>query len=411
MVIGVSTMPQSARPQRLTILGATGSIGLNTLKVIAAHPERFELFAISANTNVTRMADLCMRYQPRYAVMHCDRAALQLQQQLPSDSTVEVLTGAQALVDIASDDQVDCVMAAIVGAAGLMPTMAAVKAGKRVLLANKEALVMSGQLFIDAVADSGAQLLPIDSEHNAIFQCLPQSVQQQLGRADLAAAGVQHILLTGSGGPFRQLPLTELAQQTPAAACAHPNWSMGRKISVDSATMLNKGLEYIEARWLFNCQRSQLQVLLHPQSVVHSMVQFVDGSVLAQLGQADMCTPIAYGLSYPERIDAGVAALDFTQLGQLNFSAVDSVRYPCLQLAIDACWQGQWATTSLNAANEVAVAAFLAGQLRFTDIYSVCAEVLAAISPTTLNSLAAIMSLDEETRRVAQQHVARYALC
>ena len=405
------TAAQNRMPLRVTILGATGSIGLNTLSVMAAHPERFELFAISANTNVSAMLELCQRYQPRYAVMQCEQAAWQLAQQLSGHSSVEVLSGAQALADIASASEVDCVMAAIVGAAGLMPTMAAVKAGKRVLLANKEALVMSGQLFIDAVAESGAQLLPIDSEHNAIFQCLPQAVQQHLGRANLAAAGVQQILLTGSGGPFRELPLIELAGQTPAAACAHPNWSMGQKISVDSATMLNKGLEYIEARWLFNCQQAQLQVLLHPQSVVHSMVQFADGSVMAQLGQPDMRTPIAYGLSYPERIDAGVAALDFTQLGQLTFSAVDGARYPCLQLAIDACWQGQWATTSLNAANEVAVAAFLAGQLKFTDIHSVCAEVLAAISPAALNSLAAIVSLDEETRRLAQQHVARYAIC
>ena len=398
-------------PQRVTVLGATGSIGLNTLKVMAAHPEWFQLYAISANTNVSLMHELCLRYQPRYAAMQCEVAARQLQQLLGTGSGILVLSGAQALADIASASEVDCVMAAIVGAAGLMPTMAAVQAGKRVLLANKEALVMSGQLFIDAVAESGAQLLPIDSEHNAIFQCLPAQVQQQLGRADLAAAGVEQILLTGSGGPFRQLPLAELAQQTPAAACAHPNWSMGQKISVDSATMLNKGLEYIEARWLFNCQPAQLKVLLHPQSVVHSMVQFSDGSVLAQLGQPDMRTPIAYGLSYPQRISAGVAPLDFTQLSALTFSAVDQQRYPCLQLAIDACWQGQWATTSLNAANEVAVAAFLAGQIKFTDIHSVCAEVLAAISPTTLNSLAAIVSLDEETRRLAQQQVARYQLC
>ncbi len=398
-------------PQRVTVLGATGSIGLNTLKVMAAHPEWFQLYAISANTNVSLMHELCLRYQPRYAAMQCEVAARQLQQLLGTGSGILVLSGAQALADIASASEVDCVMAAIVGAAGLMPTMAAVQAGKRVLLANKEALVMSGQLFIDAVAESGAQLLPIDSEHNAIFQCLPAQVQQQLGRADLAAAGVEQILLTGSGGPFRQLPLAELAQQTPAAACAHPNWSMGQKISVDSATMLNKGLEYIEARWLFNCKPAQLKVLLHPQSVVHSMVQFSDGSVLAQLGQPDMRTPIAYGLSYPQRISAGVAPLDFTQLSALTFSAVDQQRYPCLQLAIDACWQGQWATTSLNAANEVAVAAFLAGQIKFTDIHNVCAEVLAAISPTTLNSLAAIVSLDEETRRLAQQQVARYQLC
>lgn len=402
---------QANQPQRVCILGATGSIGLNTLAVLAAHPEQFELVSMSANTNVSLMLQLCVQHQPRYVVMQCSQAAQQLIEQLPNSCRTQVFSGPAALTDIASMAEVDVVMAAIVGAAGLMPTMAAVQAGKKVLLANKEALVMSGQLFIDAVAKSGAQLLPIDSEHNAIFQCLPVSVQQQLGRTELAAAGIQHILLTGSGGPFRDLPLAELAQQTPAAACAHPNWSMGQKISVDSATMLNKGLEYIEARWLFNCQRSQLQVLLHPQSVVHSMVQYRDGSVLAQLGQPDMRTPIAYGLSYPQRIDAGVAPLDFTQLSHLTFAAVDNARYPCLQLAIEACWQGQWATTSLNAANEVAVAAFLAGKLRFTDIHSVCADVLAAISATTLNSLAAIVSLDEETRRLAQQHVARYALC
>ncbi len=388
--------------QRITILGATGSIGKSTLAVIAEHESRFEIFALTAQSNVASMTELCLAYQPQYAVMVDKKAAAALQQALAGCKT-EVLAGKEALNQVAAAAEVDIVMAAIVGAAGLMPTMAAVAAGKRVLLANKEALVMSGQLFMDAVAQHGAQLLPIDSEHNAIFQCLPESIQQPLGNASLAAAGISQILLTGSGGPFRETPLTELAQQSPRAACAHPNWSMGQKISVDSATMLNKGLEYIEARWLFNCEREQLQVVIHPQSVIHSMVSYKDGSVIAQLGQPDMRTPIAYGLSYPERMESGVAALDFATLNELTFCAPDPQRYPCLQLAIEACWSGQWATTALNAANEVAVAAFLKEQIAFTEIAKTCDKVLQKLSSQELDSVAALIALDQEARAIAQQ--------
>lgn len=390
--------------QRVTILGATGSIGQNTLAVMANHPEHFELFAVTANGNVTDMVALCRRFKPRFAVMADKQAALNLQQEL-SDIDCEVLGGTEAIIGVAADQNVDTVMAAIVGAAGLLPTMAAVKAGKRVLLANKEALVMSGQLFMDAVAAHGAELLPIDSEHNAIYQCLPPAVQQPLGHADLAAAGIHQILLTGSGGPFRELPLNQLAQQTPAAACNHPNWSMGQKISVDSATMLNKGLEYIEARWLFNCSKEQLQVLVHPQSVIHSMVSYCDGSVIAQLGQPDMRTPIAYGLGYPARIDSGVQTLDFLQLNALTFMPADAARYPCLQLAIDACWQGQWATTSLNAANEIAVAAFLQERIPFTAIAEICDRVLQQLNATELTSVEALIDLDTEARAMARQQL------
>lgn len=396
--------------QRITILGATGSIGQSTLAVMACQPERFELYAVTAHRDVKAMAALCLEHQPRYAVMADNAAAAELELQLKG-SGCEVLAGTDALAAVARADEVDTVMAAIVGAAGLAPTLAAVHAGKRVLLANKEALVMSGQLFMDAVAEHGAELLPIDSEHNAIFQCLPESIQQPLGQANLAEAGVHQILLTGSGGPFRDLPLTELAKQTPAAACNHPNWSMGQKISVDSATMLNKGLEYIEARWLFNCNQQQLQVVVHPQSVIHSMVSYRDGSVIAQLGQPDMRTPIAYGLGYPERIDSGVAALDFMQIGDLTFRAAEPERYPCLQLAIDACWQGQWATTTLNAANEIAVAAFLGGRVPFTAIAKICDKVLNLMQARSLYSIEALLELDGEARRLAQQSVEQFSSC
>lgn len=394
--------------QRITILGATGSIGKSTLAVLAQHPEQYELFAVTANGNVDDMATICRNHRPRYAVMANPQAAQQLQQQLGACATT-VLAGDEQVAAVAAAADVDIVMAAIVGAAGLLPTMAAVQAGKRILLANKEALVMSGQLFMDAVSRYHAELLPIDSEHNAIFQCLPESIQQPLGHSDLAAAGVHQILLTGSGGPFRELPLAELSEQTPTAACNHPNWSMGQKISVDSATMLNKGLEYIEARWLFNCQKEQLQVVVHPQSVIHSMVSYQDGSVIAQLGQPDMRTPIAYALGYPNRIPSGVEPLDFLQLGALTFMPADPQRYPCLHLAIEACWAGQWATTSLNAANEVAVAAFLAGQISFTTIAETCDAVLQQMPTKNLTSIEELLAYDNHARLLAQQYVERVA--
>jgi 1-deoxy-D-xylulose-5-phosphate reductoisomerase len=318
----------------------------------------------------------------------------------------EVLAGTDGLCQVASLDEIESVMAAIVGAAGLLPTMAAVKAGKRVMLANKEALVMSGKLFIEAVEQYGAELLPVDSEHNAIFQCLPASIQTQLGRCDLASEGVSNILLTGSGGPFRYTPVEQLASVSPEQAIAHPNWSMGPKISVDSATMMNKGLEYIEAKWLFNCAREQLKVIVHPQSVIHSMVQYRDGSVLAQMGQPDMCTPIALAMSYPQRIDAGVAPLDFTRIGELTFLEPDYARYPCLKLAIDACYEGQHATTALNAANEVAVDAFLRAQMNFTDIAAVNEEVLRRACQESVSSqtdcLESLLEVDRMSRQLAQ---------
>lgn len=396
--------------RKLTILGATGSIGASTLKVVAENPEHFSVVALVAGSNVNKMRELCQTWRPKYAVMATPQAAQLLSSQLAGLSLpTEVLYGEEAMCHVASCDDVDTVMAAIVGAAGLLPTMAAVKAGKRVLLANKEALVMSGQLFIDAVEHYGAELLPVDSEHNAIFQCLPVDIQTQLGRCNLQDQGVSHILLTGSGGPFRYADIETLAQVTPEQAIAHPNWSMGPKISVDSATMMNKGLEYIEAKWLFNASREQLKVLIHPQSVIHSMVQYRDGSVIAQLGEPDMVTPIAQTLAYPQRVSAGVKPLDFTRLSELTFMEVDYQRYPCLQLAIDACYLGQHATTSLNAANEVAVEAFLRGQIRFTDIAVINEKVLSTVcganSPLHSYYLESLLELDTMARSLANQHL------
>ncbi len=394
--------------RKLTILGATGSIGASTLKVVKENPEQFDIVALAAGGNVEKMRELCLTWKPLFAVMATAEAAQQLKLQLAElKLQTTVLYGIDAMCHVASMDEIDTVMAAIVGAAGLVPTMAAVQAGKRVLLANKEALVMSGQLFIDAVEQYGAELLPVDSEHNAIFQCLPSQVQTQLGRCDLASNGVSHILLTGSGGPFRYSDVSTLSSVTPEQAIAHPNWSMGPKISVDSATMMNKGLEYIEAKWLFNASREQLKVLIHPQSVIHSMVQFKDGSTIAQLGEPDMATPIALTLAYPNRVSANVAPLDFTRLNELTFMDVDYQRYPCLKLAIDACYEGQHATTSLNAANEVAVDAFLKGQIRFTDIASINESVLskACSTNTQLHSydLESLLELDTMARNLANQ--------
>ncbi|HCG6611011.1 TPA: 1-deoxy-D-xylulose-5-phosphate reductoisomerase [Vibrio parahaemolyticus] len=392
--------------QKLTILGATGSIGASTLKVVEQNPELFSVVALAAGTNVEKMVALCRQWQPKFAVMADKAAAVALQSEIHTISpNTEVLGGVDALCHVASLEEVDSVMAAIVGAAGLLPTMAAVKAGKRVLLANKEALVMSGQLFIDAVEQYGAELLPVDSEHNAIFQCLPQQVQTNLGRCNLDEHGISSILLTGSGGPFRYADIADLDSVTPAQAIAHPNWSMGPKISVDSATMMNKGLEYIEAKWLFNAARDQLKVIIHPQSVIHSMVQYRDGSVLAQMGEPDMATPIALTMSYPSRVDAGVKPLDFTQVGELTFLQPDFARYPCLKLAIDACYEGQHATTALNAANEVAVDAFLNNRLGFKDIARINELVLHKITvsckPENANSLESLLELDRMSRTIA----------
>lgn len=393
--------------QKMVILGATGSIGASTLSVIGNNPEAYSIYALVANTNVDKMLALCIEHKPSIAHMVDVDAARLLRQRLPVNSGVEVTTGATELDDLVSASCVDTVMAAIVGAAGLLPTLAAVKAGKRVLLANKESLVMSGRLFIDAMKASGAQVLPVDSEHNAIFQALPESIQSNLGYCDLDGAGISHILLTGSGGPFLTSPLDSLSAMTPAQACKHPNWSMGRKISVDSASMMNKGLEYIEARWLFNTTPEQLKVVIHPQSVIHSMVQYRDGSVLAQLGNPDMRTPIAHCMAYPQRITSGVEPLDFFKVGQLSFLEPDFERFPCLSLAIEACKQGQEATTVLNAANEISVAAFLENKLTFTDIVKVNETCLSKVSMSSLKSLDDIIALDTQTRRFALQLVAK----
>ncbi|QIR14944.1 1-deoxy-D-xylulose-5-phosphate reductoisomerase [Shewanella aestuarii] len=391
--------------QNMVILGATGSIGASTLNVISHNPEAYQVYGLVANSSVDKMLALCEAHQPKFAHMVCEQAAKELQAKLPKSIHTTVTSGEQALIDLVVNKDVETVMAAIVGAAGLVPTFAAVKAGKRVLLANKEALVMSGELFMRAARQSGATILPVDSEHNAIFQCMPESVQTNLGYCDIEAEGIAHILLTGSGGPFLTADLDSLPSVTPEQACKHPNWSMGRKISVDSATMMNKGLEYIEARWLFNTTPEQLKVVIHPQSVIHSMVQYKDGSVVAQMGNPDMRTPIAHCMSYPQRIYAGVEPLDFFKVGQLGFFEPDFNRFPCLQLAIKACHQGQEATTILNAANEIAVDAFLNNQIKFTDIAVVNEACLHMVCGSALNTIEDIIELDKQAREFAKAKV------
>ena len=395
-------------PQQITILGATGSIGVSTLDVIARHPGRYQVFALSADRRWQLLATQCLIHKPRYAVLNDPAAALELERELRRQGgATEVLQGADALAAVAAHEQVDTVMAAIVGAVGLLPTLAAVKAGKKVLLANKEALVMAGGLFTRAVAEHGAVLLPIDSEHNAIFQCLPNHRTDYLAEG-LKSSGVRKILLTASGGPFRNTPIADLAKVTPEQACAHPNWSMGQKISVDSATMLNKGLELIEACWLFNTRPQQVQVVIHPQSVIHSMVEYIDGSVLAQLGNPDMRTPIAHALAWPERIESGVSSLDLIATARLDFSAPDYERFPCLRLAQQAAEVSGTAPAILNAANEIAVAAFLNRTIRFDQIASVIDHVLSHLSSCDPHNLAQIQSADAEARALAQQLIARW---
>lgn len=381
--------------QHITVLGSTGSIGVSTLDVIARHPDRFCVFALTAHQSVDKLFEQCVQFKPRYAVMMSDTAAQALRQRLKSAQLqTEVLMGNDALVQVASDATVTTVMAAIVGAAGLPASIAAAAAGKRLLLANKEALVMAGSLFMDAVRRHHATLLPIDSEHNAIFQCLPEP-----GRV----AGVKKILLTASGGPFRTTPVGELSAVTPEQACAHPNWRMGRKISVDSATMMNKGLELIEACWLFGVHSRDVSIVIHPQSVVHSMVEYIDGSVLAQMGNPDMRTPIAYGLAWPQRIEAGVGSLDLIAQARLDFEAPDDRRFPALRLARQACDASGTAPAILNAANEVAVDAFLAGQIRFTEIVDLVDRVLSRLpSETEIRSLDQIYAADQSARRLAR---------
>ncbi|MFC3033919.1 1-deoxy-D-xylulose-5-phosphate reductoisomerase [Pseudoalteromonas fenneropenaei] len=393
--------------QNVVVLGSTGSIGQSTLDVIARNHQRYQVLALVAGQGVDTMVAQCLQFKPRFVVMASEQAAQTLRAALQTTALrplPEVLAGTKAMQEIAAHPEADIVMAAIVGAAGLLPTLSAVEAGKKVLLANKEALVMSGQLFMDKVIKHRATLLPIDSEHNAIYQSLPYAFQQDQ-TAHLAHHGVSKILLTGSGGPFLQRPLDTLDAVTVAEAVAHPNWSMGQKISVDSATMMNKGLEFIEAKWLFNCSADDIEVVIHPQSMIHSMVQYRDGSVIAQLGQPDMRTPIAYGLAYPERIDAGVAPLDFAKMVNFSFTKPDFARYPNLQLAIAACRSGQAATTTVNASNEVAVAAFLCGEIGFTDIYRVNAAVLEQADLPATHCLDDILAVDGVAREMAYQRI------
>ncbi len=388
----------SAALRRVTILGSTGSIGVSTLDVVARHADLFALHALTADRSVSKLFEQCQQYRPAFAVMACADSAGELQQQLAAaGSETQVLAGEQGLREVAAAAEVDVVMAAIVGAAGLEPTLAAVQSGKTVLLANKESLVMAGSLFMRAVREHGATLLPIDSEHNAIFQCLPAVADGQRGRA-----GVSKILLTASGGPFRLWSLEQMRVATPAQACAHPNWSMGRKISVDSASLMNKGLELIEACWLFGVGAEMVEIVVHPQSIVHSMVQYVDGSVLAQLGNPDMRTPIAYGLAWPERISSGVAELDIVAAGRLDFEAPDEQRFPCLRLAREAAQAGGTAMATLNAANEVAVAAFLGGDLGFTEIPVVIEKVLTAARHTEPDTLDVVKQADLWARQQAR---------
>jgi 1-deoxy-D-xylulose-5-phosphate reductoisomerase len=389
--------------QRITILGATGSIGASTLDVLARHPDKYSVYALSAHSRVDELAAQCRKYRPQRAVVGSAAAATRLAA-LIADLPTEVEHGEAALCDIAASSQTDTVMAAIVGAAGLAPTLAAARAGKKVLLANKEALVMSGQLFMDAVKEHKATLLPIDSEHNAIFQSLPQSYARQL-----ASAGVARILLTASGGPFLNRAVDTLEQVTPEEACKHPNWVMGRKISVDSATMMNKGLEVIEAHWLFGAPAEHIEVVIHPQSVIHSMVSYVDGSVLAQLGNPDMRTPIAHALAFPERIESGVGQLDLTQMAALQFFQPDFERFPCLALAFEALRAGGTAPALLNAANEVAVQAFLERRIGFRDIDRVIARVMHENPAGAASSIEAVMAQDACARRAADAIVAGLA--
>ena len=390
----------------VTILGSTGSIGTNTLDVVQRHADRFRVVALTANQNVEGLFQQCVTHEPDFAVIADPEAAERLSDRLRSAGRpVEVLAGMAGLERVAALPEVDCVMAAIVGAAGLLPTLAAARAGKRVLLANKEALVMAGPLFVAAVRQGGAELLPIDSEHNAIFQCLPPGFAAE----GLDAAGVRRILLTGSGGPFRVTPLDRLPDATPEQACAHPNWSMGRKISVDSATMMNKGLEVIEAHWLFGAAPARIEVVVHPQSVVHSMVEYRDGSVLAPLGHPDMRTPIAHALAWPHRMASGAAFLDFSRL-QLEFQAPDFARFPCLRLAFAALEAGGTAPAILNAANEVAVRAFLERRIRFTEIAVVVERALERVVPRAADALAPILEADALARSAAGEWVAARAL-
>lgn len=403
-------MPSQAVFKRdigVCVLGSTGSIGVSTLGVLAMHPEQFRIIALTANTQVERLLQQCIKFRPEFAVMVDPDCAQQLEEKIKDQGIgTKVLYGVAGLEKVASLTTVQYVMAAIVGAAGLGSTLAAAKTGKRILLANKEALVMSGKILMDEVSKNGAELLPIDSEHNAIFQCMPLS-RQSSREIDLDRMGIRKILLTASGGPFRLTPLDEFSRITPEQACAHPNWKMGRKISVDSATMMNKGLELIEACWLFNASIDQIQVVLHPQSVIHSMVAYTDGSVLAQLGNPDMRIPIAHALAWPERMESGVDSLDIFAVAQLNFEEPDLQRFPCLRLAMEAMNAGGTSSAILSAANEVAVQAFLDKQLGFTHIPVVIEYTLAQLESHEITDLDIVLEDDGKARQVANDYILR----
>ena len=387
----------------ITILGSTGSIGLSTLDVMSRHRDLFEPVALTANTNVEELLRQCLEWRPKYAVMADPDAASRLRDGLKREAPgIRIMSGPEGLQEVAGCAETDYVMAAIVGAAGLLPTLAAARAGKRVLLANKEALVMSGRLFMDAVKQNGARLLPIDSEHNAIFQCLPPDFDGSMERA-----GVTRIMLTASGGPFRTRRLQELRDVTAAEACAHPNWDMGRKISVDSATMMNKGLEVIEACWLFDAGADNIEVVIHPESIVHSLVEYSDGSVLAQLGNPDMRTPIAHAMAWPRRIEAGVKKLSLFDISKLNFEKPDPDRFPCLGLAREAMAEGGTATTLLNAANEIAVGEFLGSRIRFTEIAEVVKRTLDGVSVQPAGTLEQVLDADRRARDHAREQCRR----
>ncbi|MGB5444093.1 MAG: 1-deoxy-D-xylulose-5-phosphate reductoisomerase [Psychromonas sp.] len=398
--------------KQLAILGATGSIGTSTVDVCRSNPGLYQITLLAAASNVDKMLSLCLEFTPLYVSMSSETAAQQLRELLKKANLPSiVLEDETQLLQLLASEQVDSVMAAIVGAAGLKTTMAAVNAGKEIFLANKEALVMSGALFIDAVKKSGAKLWPVDSEHNAIYQALSAKLQDTIGACDLQGEGVSKILLTGSGGPFLEKPLAEFASITPAQAIKHPNWSMGKKISIDSATMMNKGLEYIEARWLFNANKEQLQVIIHPQSVIHSMVQYKDGSVIAQMGNPNMRIPIAYVLGGDQRIDSNAGFFDFFSTCNFSFAEPDFNRYPCLKLAIDACFEGQQATTILNAANEIAVDAFLQQKIKFTQISQLVERVLNRSATGTIESLEHLFEIDAQSRLLARDIIKRDHLC
>lgn len=396
-------------PRKLCILGSTGSIGVNTLDVVRAHPDQFKVCALTAGRQIDRLAEQCLEFRPKIAVVHSADDAKTLKGLLDAKRlSIAVHHGEAGLMTAVSESECDTVMAAIVGAAGLLPTLRAAELGKRVLLANKESLVMSGDIFMNAAIQGGAELLPIDSEHNAIFQCLPPHFTSPKNTARMKEhLGVEEIWLTASGGPFRNTPIDQLANITPDQACAHPNWVMGRKISVDSATMMNKGLEVIEAHWLFGLPLEQIKVLIHPESVVHSMVRYRDGSVMAQLGQPDMRTPIAFGLAWPNRIDAGVAPLNLTQLSGLHFTEPDLQRFPCLGLAFTAARQGGTSPTVLNAANEIAVAAFLEGRLPYLKISQAVEETLNQLPSQKAGSLDEVLHVDREARISTRNWIAR----